>query len=300
MTSNDHAVVDALAEHIAREGFVSFTEMNEFLKSRGVDLVGHEALTGEHLRLPHVLDGTTLFGPVSNEYVEIVQRLFAYWPVTLMIGDPATFRTGEEPWYVDWVGGPQGGEPWWITPTGPSRAVGAKSMSLPRRPAVNRDVHDIADRAKHGYATATRTLADMQCRLAELAGIGRLGVDESKDLQQGLQEVWWSLYAGTLCAVRDSNTHDTTWDEADNTYSDGRTVIHKIGAEISDTPEKCWEHSRFMLGDGAPQEFPRGTISYIEPVRSEKASRSHAAMRKGSLAERLQRHRRSGEGDGNH
>jgi hypothetical protein len=51
-------------------------------------------------------------------------------------------------------------------------------------PAVNPNVDDIADRAKHWYANATQVLAATQYRLAELAGTGRLDprrVDEPAD-----------------------------------------------------------------------------------------------------------------------
>jgi len=49
---------------------------------------------------------------------------------------------------------------------------------MAERPAVNPNVHDIADRAKHGYAIGTRLLAAVQYRLAQLAGTGRLDPDE--------------------------------------------------------------------------------------------------------------------------
>jgi len=53
-------------------------------------------------------------------------------------------------------------------------------------PAVNPNVDDIADRAKHWYANATQVLAATQYRLAELAGTGRLDPDESMSLQTNL------------------------------------------------------------------------------------------------------------------
>lgn len=102
---------------------------------------------------------------------------------------------------------------------------------MSRTPAVNPDVHDIADQAKHAYATGTQVLADLQYRLAELAGTGRIDPDESMSLQFGLASVWESLYWGTLCAVRDEDTDEATWDEDGNTYSDGRTVMTQIRIE---------------------------------------------------------------------
>jgi hypothetical protein len=135
------------------------------------------------------------------------------------------------------------------------------------RPAVNPDVHDIADRAKHRYATGTKLLAAMQYRLAELAGTGRLDADESMSLQHELVSVWEALYFGTVCAVRDWDTDDCTWDEADNTYSDGRPVMIQIRIEPEETSDFSWQHNRFMLGDGAVNEHPLGTICYISSVK---------------------------------
>jgi hypothetical protein len=136
---------------------------------------------------------------------------------------------------------------------------------MAERPAVNPNVDDIADRAKHGYATGTKLLAEMQYRLAELAGTGRLDPDESMSLQTNLFFIWEALYAGTLCAVRDEDTDDCTWDEADNTYSDGRTVKFQARIEPWQESDYSWEHNRFLLGDGAVNEHPRGTICHISP-----------------------------------
>lgn len=136
---------------------------------------------------------------------------------------------------------------------------------MAEEPAVNPDVHDIADRAKHRYAEATQVLAATQYRLGELAGNGRLDADESMSLQTNLFHIWEALYAGTLCAVRDENTDAASWDKADNTYSDGRPVMIQIRIEPEEASELSWEHNRFMLGDGAVNEHPRGTICYISP-----------------------------------
>jgi hypothetical protein len=93
-------------------------------------------------------------------------------------------------------------------------------MKTITKPAVNPDPDDIADRAKYRYAAGTKLLADVQHRLAELAGTGKLDPDESMSLQFKLVELWEHLYAGTTCAVRDGDTDDRTWDWADNTYSE--------------------------------------------------------------------------------
>ena len=134
-------------------------------------------------------------------------------------------------------------------------------------PPVNPDVHNIADRAKHGYAIGTQLLAATQYRLGELAGAGRLDRDESMKLQENLFHIWEALYAGILCAVRDDDTDDCTWDEADNTYSDGRQVMVQIRIEPEETSEMQGEHNRFMLGDGAVNELPiSANVPWRAPV----------------------------------
>jgi hypothetical protein len=136
---------------------------------------------------------------------------------------------------------------------------------MAERPAVNPDVDDIADQAKYRYATGTKLLAAMQCRLAELAGTGRLDPDESMSLQHDLVSVWEAVYFGTVCAVRDWATDDCTWDEADNTYSDGRHVMVQIRIEPGDSPDFSWKRNGVLLGDGAVNEHPLGTIAPINP-----------------------------------
>jgi hypothetical protein len=74
------------------------------------------------------------------------------------------------------------------------------------------------------------------------------------------------LYYGTTFAVRDCDTDDSTWDEADNTYSDGRQVMIQTRIEPPEQSDFCWEHNRFVLGDGAVNEYPLGTVSYVLPI----------------------------------
>ena len=134
------------------------------------------------------------------------------------------------------------------------------------KPAVNADVHAIADRAKHDYAVGTLILASTQYWIAELAGRGVIDPKESKDLQYSLVRIWEALYSGTVCAVRDWDTDDITWDEAANTYSDGRRVRNQASVEPRAAADSRWEHRRFLLGEGAVREHPRGTIAVISPV----------------------------------
>ena len=42
--------------------------------------------------------------PVSAEYCQIIERLFTACPISLEIGDLASFPGGHEPWYVVWHG----------------------------------------------------------------------------------------------------------------------------------------------------------------------------------------------------
>jgi hypothetical protein len=137
------------------------------------------------------------------------------------------------------------------------------------RPPTNPDVDDIADRAKHAYAVGTRLLAKISFRLAELAGTGALDPDESMRLQNVLLAIGEALYCGTLCAVRDGRTPDHTWDEAGNTYSDGRQVITRIAIE-PESVDTLWPHNRFLLETLATDEFPLSAICHIAPIEDDR------------------------------
>jgi len=139
------------------------------------------------------------------------------------------------------------------------------TTAMTERPPVNPDLDAIADQAKYRFATATEELATLQYRLGELAGTGRLDPDESSRLQHALVRIWEDLYSGTLCAVRDENTSDCEWDEADNTYSDGSIVRIQIRVEPVEFSDSNWAHNSFTSGDGAVNEHPRGTISCVNP-----------------------------------
>lgn len=142
---------------------------------------------------------------------------------------------------------------------------------MTRSPSVNPNVDDIADRAKHAYFSGAQVLAQTQYRLAELAGTGGLDPNESKSLQWNLVAAWQELYSGTLCAVRDWDTDDSTWDETDCSYSDGREVLTQIRIEPWESSDFSWKHNRFLLGDGAVNDYPLGTISYISPVNPQRS-----------------------------
>jgi hypothetical protein len=59
---------------------------------------------------------------------------------------------------------------------------------------------------------------------------------------------------------------DIYFDEFDNTYSDGREILTKIRVESGVDSEGALNFNRFIHGDGATQEFPRGVIYHINPV----------------------------------
>lgn len=160
----------------------------------------------------------------------------------------------------------------------------------PNRPSVNPDVNYIADEAKHTFAVCTRKLADMQFRLAELAGTDQLDAEESMNLQDNLFEIWEELYRGTLFAVRDWTIDDCTADEAGNTYSDGRRVVTQVRVEPWEESDACWLHNPFLLGDGAPDEFPLGTISFIAMPPSEFGAPPFDPGELSDLRARLDRH----------
>lgn len=137
-------------------------------------------------------------------------------------------------------------------------------IALP--PAVNPDRDDIADRAKHAFAVGTSLLAEVQYRLAELTGTGRLDRDANDELQGQLLLIWEQLYYGTLSATHDQRTDDYGSGEYDNTYRDGRTVRYKFRVQSVEQSDDSWEHNEYVLGDGAVAEHPRGEICVINAV----------------------------------
>jgi hypothetical protein len=123
-------------------------------------------------------------------------------------------------------------------------------------PPINPDPQDVANEVKYGFAVLTKRIADMQYRLADLAGRGLMDPEQSMDLQRHLIEMWQDLYRHTLVAVRDSSTSDIEWDEADNTRSDGVQIV--VLTSVDPEADGNWEYNEFLLGDGAVAECPRG------------------------------------------
>lgn len=121
---------------------------------------------------------------------------------------------------------------------------------------------------KHGFFVCSRELAELQYRLAELAGEGELNPNESSAMQASLVEVWQAMYSATLGAARDPQSGDHTWDDGDNCYSDGRRICTQIRIEPREQSDDNWKHNQFLLGEGAVNEYPRGTISSIAPIRT--------------------------------
>jgi hypothetical protein len=136
-------------------------------------------------------------------------------------------------------------------------------------PPANVNFDAIADRAKHAFYTGSKLLADVQYRLAELAGTGLLAADVSERLQDKIFRAWEELYSGTLGAVLGCDTDDPTWCDPENTYSDGRTVRTRIRLEGRQDLESGWPHNKYLRGDGPVAEYPRGTESYIASVDGE-------------------------------
>jgi hypothetical protein len=98
--------VDTLSELIIQQGAIKFGELADYLETFGVNIAGDKQLMGEHVNQRHVRAGTMLCDRISAEYVEVVEALFETRPVMLEIGDPASFRSHEEPWWVAWAGHP--------------------------------------------------------------------------------------------------------------------------------------------------------------------------------------------------
>jgi hypothetical protein len=94
-----------VAQFVRDRVCVQFREIDDILTGAGIPVDdGDEYLTGKHIHRETVVhESTTLRGPVSVEYCEIIERLFTAYPVGLQIGDPASFPHGHEPWHVVWL-----------------------------------------------------------------------------------------------------------------------------------------------------------------------------------------------------
>lgn len=117
-----------------------------------------------------------------------------------------------------------------ITPTSPSR---------------------VCDLVKHGYFVTCKEIADLQYKLAVLAGTGRLDPELSFDLQHHL----FNLYDGlTSRLLRICDIADPNGDE--DHYADGTKIVDKTVTDPE--AERDWPWNEFCLGDGAVAEFPQG------------------------------------------
>jgi hypothetical protein len=132
---------------------------------------------------------------------------------------------------------------------------------------INPNILGMVDTIKYTYYAAVEQLAEMHYKLAELTGLALLDPDANNGLQNTLATLWEILYHGTVSNVRDDdNADDIYFAEFDNTYSDGREILTKIQVESEMESEGAVEFNRFILGDGATDEFPRGVIYHINPV----------------------------------
>jgi hypothetical protein len=142
---------------------------------------------------------------------------------------------------------------------------------IQRRPPPRRedlDVNDLTDLIKYIYAMLSKAIAELQYRLAELAGTGKLDPEANlHELQFGwCLPAYEFLYSNTTAAVRrDHDTSDWDWDTFDNTYSNGLQVMSQIRVEPEETADDQWEFNEHLCGDGPVQDYRRRTVSHINP-----------------------------------
>jgi hypothetical protein len=242
-----------LASHIADLGHIKFSEMNEFLQSRLDRLDGDDFLTGEHLDQPHVHVGTTLYGPVSEQYVRTVETLFRRWPVRLMIGDPATFNGGEEPWRIAWTGKHPSGNndvepPLDLTAFRSRRAAlkterrrqRARDSLLPEAPdngreippRINPDVPDMVDQVKGGYFDLTQAIQQFQEWVADLAAARDLDPRVRAALVAHYRHLLEAVDAATAATLQWSGTGHSTYDITEHVQhvADHAKYVYAIGS----------------------------------------------------------------------
>jgi hypothetical protein len=133
---------------------------------------------------------------------------------------------------------------------------------------INPDIVGMVDAIKYTYYAAGEQLAEMHYKLGELTGLALLDPDANSGLQTTLYRLWEIIHHGTLSNVLDhDNADDIYLAEFENTYSDGREILTKIRVESEMDSEGAREFNRFILGDGATNDFPRGVIYHINPVK---------------------------------
>jgi hypothetical protein len=123
----------------------------------------------------------------------------------------------------------------------------------PVSPTVDR----IVDQAKYAYFKISRELADVQYKLAELTGTGKLDPDDNWNLQAHFVDVHQQMTGDVLRLV------DTIGDgKPEDTFSDGRKVIIMIR---HDDVDAAWPHNEFVMEDGPVAEFPQGVEWSFNP-----------------------------------
>jgi hypothetical protein len=118
------------------------------------------------------------------------------------------------------------------------------------------DWESVTDEVKWCYAAATQQIAGLQYWLAWLASEGKLDPSESMPLQDHLVSLWETLYSGTVCAIRDWDTPDCTWDAVENRYSDGTLVVTRVETQPESINSDFPPNKGTMSGDGAINDFP--------------------------------------------
>lgn len=134
----------------------------------------------------------------------------------------------------------------------------------PRREDL--DVDDVTDLVKYIYAGLSNAIADLQFKLAELAGTGKLDPQANMDLLQfgWCLPTWEFLYYNTTAGVRrEHDTCDWDWDRFDNTYSNGLQVMSRLEVEPYEIADHHWEFNEHLCGDGPIQEYPRNGVYHI-------------------------------------
>jgi hypothetical protein len=129
----------------------------------------------------------------------------------------------------------------------------------PRREDLT--VDELTDLVKYNYATMARAIAELQCKLAELAGTGKLDPQVNHDLQwRWCLPMYEGLYYNTVMVVRRMHdTSDCDWNGFDNTSTTGRQVRHRKDTGTLDD----WEFNEHLADERSIVAYPRNAIVHI-------------------------------------